>query len=544
MICAPSFFNGIFRSPIFRHATVLLVALAWSNLALCRDVKPPAVTVVVEVSFQYERFMQMISRVPTAPNSWHMESKIASNDLRQIEVLPIYLYSEVQPSKTNASENSGTICPKSFSHAFSAAAQDGLTIAPTDLSGKIETTVALPADQMDEPPDLSRGSSIAAMIGERTFAAALTVDAKPVGWGKLIVSPHSTINATWEFGSIWAAPEKVRTDESFQIVHLGPVIRSVSAAPGEEYLVVVRLNYVPKENGGNMKQSSVQFLKVTPSLPKDFAKTFPDFPSVEEFGNATTRLVTELLNQRNQPGISASAQNTVVQEPQIDARRQTIEAMDKGDGETVCKLVKAHPELFDAKANDGNTPLHFAAALGHKDVAELLLAKGADVNAKAYNGFVPLHVAAAKGQKDLAELLLAKGADVNAKDNDGMTPLHWAARYGYKDLVEMLLAKGADVNARRNDGSTPLHFAAREGRKDIAELLLAKGADVNAKDSVGGTPLHTAAWKSQKDVAELLLAKGADVNAKTNQGLTPLSLAIRFHQDDIANWLRAHGAKQ
>jgi len=526
-----SFLNRLFRSPIFRHATIPLVALAWSNLAFCGEVTAPALTVVVEGSFQYEQFMQMVSRVPTAPNSWHIESKITSNDHSQIEVLPIYLYSEIQPGKTNAFENSSTICPKSFSHAFTAAAQHGLTIAPTDLSGTIQTTVGLPMRQMDEPPDLSRGNSIAAMVGSHTFAAALTVDAKPVGWGKLSISPHSTINAIWEFGSIWAAPEKVRPDESFQIVQLGPVIRSVSAAPRREYLVVVRLNYVPTGNGGNMKQSSVQFIKVTPSLPKDIAKAFPGFPSVEEFGNATTRLVTV-------QGFG------VVQESPSDPRLQIIEAMDKGDGETACKLAKAHPDLFDAKASDGTMPLHFAVAFGHKDVAELLLAKGADVNAKANNGFAPLHVAAGKGQKDLAELLLVKGADINAKDSGGMTPLLWAARYGYKDFVELLLAKGADVNAKEKIGTTALDFASRDGHKDVAELLLAKGADVNAKDSVGGTALHTAAWKGQKDVAELLLAKGADVNARTDQGLTPLGIAIRFHQDDFANWLRARGAKE
>ena len=38
----------------------------------------------------------------------------------------------------------------------------------------------------------------------------------------------------------------------------------------------------------------------------------------------------------------------------------------------------------------------------------------------------PLHFASAKGHKEIAELLIAEGAEVNAKDEDGKTPLDYA----------------------------------------------------------------------------------------------------------------------
>jgi hypothetical protein len=82
--------------------------------------------------------------------------------------------------------------------------------------------------------------------------------------------------------------------------------------------------------------------------------------------------------------------------------------------------------------------LHSAAGGGHEEVAELLLAKGADVNAKNNDGFTPLHSAAAQGHKDVAELLLAKGADANAKDKDGYIPLYWAAQMQHDELVTLL----------------------------------------------------------------------------------------------------------
>jgi cytohesin len=48
------------------------------------------------------------------------------------------------------------------------------------------------------------------------------------------------------------------------------------------------------------------------------------------------------------------------------------------------------------------------------------------VNGKNVNRTSPLHYAAVYDQKEIAELLLVKGADVNAKDVDGETPLDQA----------------------------------------------------------------------------------------------------------------------
>ena len=83
--------------------------------------------------------------------------------------------------------------------------------------------------------------------------------------------------------------------------------------------------------------------------------------------------------------------------------------------------------------------------------------------------------AAGEPQKEIAELLIAKGADVNAKTADGLTAL-FAAILGYdKEMVELLIAKGADVNVRGFLGMTPLNMAADEGEKEIADLLRKHG---------------------------------------------------------------------
>jgi cytohesin len=121
-------------------------------------------------------------------------------------------------------------------------------------------------------------------------------------------------------------------------------------------------------------------------------------------------------------------------------------------------------EGADVNAKDdywyGETPLHYAAGKGHKELVELLIAKGASLRAKAlWKGLTPLHEAASNGHREITELLIAKGADVNAKDEGGQTPLHLAAFWGHKEIAAQLIAKGADVNAKTYNGETPLDKA-------------------------------------------------------------------------------------
>lgn len=125
-------------------------------------------------------------------------------------------------------------------------------------------------------------------------------------------------------------------------------------------------------------------------------------------------------------------------------------------------------------------------------------------------GFTPLHRAARYGQKELVELLIANGADVNAKDKWGYTPLLWAIFSRDKDMMKLLIAKGADVNYTPKDDDPPLHCAVANEDKDMVELLLAKGANVNAKTEKGQTAMSLAKKKGHSEIVELLRKHGAE----------------------------------
>jgi len=204
------------------------------------------------------------------------------------------------------------------------------------------------------------------------------------------------------------------------------------------------------------------------------------------------------------------------------------------------------------KPEEGWTPLHTAAWYGRKDVAEVLITKGANVNDTDVSGQTPLHLAANYGSRDLTELLIAKGANVNDGDDMGNTALHHAAGFWNvkKGLLELLIEKGAEVNARNDKGQTPLHLAAPSTNNpkkpsDIAaNVLLTHGAFVNAKDKGGRTPLYMAAGNGKIKVVELLLAKGALIDHKTNEEMTALHRAVmgQPYSKDVVEVLLNQGA--
>jgi len=204
-------------------------------------------------------------------------------------------------------------------------------------------------------------------------------------------------------------------------------------------------------------------------------------------------------------------------------------------------------EGFEATAtteDNKTTPLHLAAASGHEEVATLLIDKGANVNAEDRRGRTPLYLAAQDGDIEVAQALLAEGADPNQENSNGATPLQVAAGNGHRVIAELLIEAGAEVNQEDSEGETPLYQAAWNGHRAIAELLIEAGAEVNAQknNKWGETPLHYATWTGQKDVAGLLIERGANVNARDNQQSTPLHFAANRGHKDVLELLLAQGA--
>ncbi len=92
----------------------------------------------------------------------------------------------------------------------------------------------------------------------------------------------------------------------------------------------------------------------------------------------------------------------------------------------------------------------------------LLLDQGIDVNAKNEKGWTALHLAAHQGHKDIVELLIKSGANVNQKIQScwdpqkysRWTPLDMAIEKRHTEIAKLLLSAGADVQSAQ--GAPPL----------------------------------------------------------------------------------------
>jgi ankyrin repeat protein len=157
-----------------------------------------------------------------------------------------------------------------------------------------------------------------------------------------------------------------------------------------------------------------------------------------------------------------------------------------------------------------DTALHIAAAAHQREVAESLVARGANVRARNRRGAEPLHYAAdgspgasywdPVAQRDVITILIAAGADANAFDKSGVAPLHRAVRTRSSEAVRALIENGADARLPNKSGSTPLHLAVQNtGRSDsgsdaakdeqrrIVALLMEHGAKPSDIDASGKT---------------------------------------------------------
>jgi ankyrin repeat protein len=76
-----------------------------------------------------------------------------------------------------------------------------------------------------------------------------------------------------------------------------------------------------------------------------------------------------------------------------------------------------------------------ASLRGDKEIVQMLIDKGAQVDHKTKTGATALFAAASKGHCQIATVLLENGADPLVKDAQGRTACSYAKDYAVKSLL-------------------------------------------------------------------------------------------------------------
>lgn len=149
-----------------------------------------------------------------------------------------------------------------------------------------------------------------------------------------------------------------------------------------------------------------------------------------------------------------------------------------GHVEAIQTLLALGASLHFATLHHSLTPLHRAAHFGQLEAMRVLLDAGAniDIDVRDAVGETPLHWAALRGNRQVYQYLIDKKANPALVSTEGNTVLHYAVKSNNVGFIKMLLTVGADPRARNQAGKTPLDDAAASAGIDrgVIEVLKAE----------------------------------------------------------------------
>ncbi|MBU0681311.1 MAG: ankyrin repeat domain-containing protein, partial [Proteobacteria bacterium] len=136
----------------------------------------------------------------------------------------------------------------------------------------------------------------------------------------------------------------------------------------------------------------------------------------------------------------------------MDANQQLFQAVNVGNVEGLRQALQDQADVNAGQSRNWGwseeTPLFIAVTKNNLEIAEVLLANGADTRqALMFNNRSLVYVAIEQGNTEMASLLIKHGAEVNITYDlfRNQSPLHKATSRGDLAMVKLLIDSGAKI---------------------------------------------------------------------------------------------------
>jgi ankyrin repeat protein len=209
------------------------------------------------------------------------------------------------------------------------------------------------------------------------------------------------------------------------------------------------------------------------------------------------------------------------------------EAAGRGDVRVFQLLLSDQSRHRAAVISSLDSSLYPAIIKGQKDVTELLLEAGVEVNSKDWDlSSPPLLGAILQRDAHLAQRLLAAGAEANMYSlSHTRTLLPAAVAWGYRPLILDIISAGAEVNATQSNeagGKTALTVAVEKRDVLTVQTLIEAGSDVNAPAALllGLTALEAATRNNDIAMVDYLLGIGAHIDEGSLNAAVSVSVEL------------------
>jgi ankyrin repeat protein len=279
---------------------------------------------------------------------------------------------------------------------------------------------------------------------------------------------------------------------------------------------------------------------------------YPIAATIEVFTAGSHPSLDHLKNRfkefKSMPLKSCPSNTEMANRVSLDGTTIAHVAAKYGDVEALEFVKELNSNLLSIQNDNGNAPIHFAAAFSAKALKFFITKQNHQINVVSKNGQTPAMKAQRLGEHVQVDTLIKAGADLSVSNlKDGTFALiHYCASYNDIESLKLVIAQKSkiDLNQQTELGSNAVHIAAEYNNPEIIKLLKNAGADLEGRTREHRfAPIHTAAIYGSVDSVRVLIDNHVDLDlTDLTMGCSAAFWAAYYNKPEILVLLQERGA--